>query len=68
MILSVSFCTMRKRGRQTDMIASTDAQINTTNAAVTADSSRLLPRILMIAHTAMMGALIIIWRPMAMII
>ena len=40
----------------------------TTNAAVTAESSQLLPRILMIAHTAMMGALIIIWRPMAMVI
>ena len=59
---------MRKRGRQTDMIASTDAQITTTNAAVTADSSRLLPRILMIAHTAMIGDLMSICRPMDTII
>ena len=40
----------------------------TTNAAVTALSSQLLPRILMIAQTAMIGALIIIWSPMARII
>ena len=59
---------MRKRGRQTDMIASTDEQITTTNAAVTADSSQLLPRILMIAHTAMIGDLISICKPIDTII
>ena len=39
-----------------------------TKAAVTADSSQLLPRILMMAHTAMMGDLMTICRPMATII
>ena len=68
LILSVIFCTRRKRGMQEPIMSSTVVNSTTTNAAVTAESSQLLPRILMIAHTAMMGALIIIWRPMAMII
>ena len=42
------------------MTRKTVVQITTTNAAVTADSSQLLPRILMIAQTAMIGALMII--------
>ena len=67
-MLSVSFCTMRKRGMQVAMTATTVAQITTTNAAVTADSSQLLPSILITPHTAIMGAFIIICRPIATII
>ena len=40
------------------MIESTVAQITTTNAAVTAESSQLFPRILITAQTAMIGDLI----------
>ena len=49
-------------------MTSTVVQRTTTNAAVTADSSQLLPKILMTAQTAMIGALMSICRPMAMII
>ena len=68
LIWSVIFCTRRKRGRQLAMIAMTEPQMTTTNAAVTAESSQLLPRILTMAQIAMIGALSIICRPMATII
>ena len=67
-MLSVSFCTMRKRGMQVAMTRNTVRQIATTKPAVTTESSQLLPRILITPHTAIMGALIIICRPMATII
>ena len=68
LIWSVVFCTSRNRGRQLAMMASTVPHRTTTNAAVTADSSQLLPRILITAQTAMIGALIIICNPIATII
>ena len=68
LILSVSFWTSRKRGRQVDMMASTITHSATTKPAVTAESSQLLPRILITAQTAMIGALMSICRPMATII
>ena len=68
LIWSVSFCTMRKRGMQMLITVITVTQMTTTNVAVTAESSQLLPRILMMAHTAMIGDLIIICRPIATII
>ena len=67
-MLSVSFCTMRKRGMQVAMTIKIVTQMTATKTAVTADSSQLLPRILMTPQTAMMGALIIICSPMATII
>lgn len=60
LIWSVIFCTSRKRGRHVAITATTVEQMTTTNPAVTADSSQLLPRILITAHTAMIGALMII--------
>ena len=53
---------------QVPMIISTVVHSTTTKPAVTADSSQLLPRILITAQTAMIGALMSICRPMAMII
>ena len=53
---------------QMHMTVSTVAQMTTTNAAVTAESCQLLPRILMTAQTAMIGDLMSICRPRARII
>ena len=68
LMLSVSFCTMRNRGMQVAITITIVAQMTSTKPAVTADSSQLLPRIFITPQTAMMGALIIICRPMATII
>ena len=50
------------------MMSSTITTIATTTPPVTAESVQLLPRILITAHTAMMGAFMSICRPMATII
>ena len=68
LISSVFFCTLRNRGRQLDMMSSTSATSATTKPAVTAESVQLLPRILITAHTAMIGAFMSICRPIATII
>ena len=50
------------------MMSSTTVHSATTKPAVTTESSQLLPRILMTAQTAMIGAFMSICRPMATII
>ena len=50
------------------MISKITVQIATTKAAVTPESVQLFPRILMIAQTAIIGALTTICSPMATII
>ena len=61
---SVSFCTRRKRGATMPMISAIIASSASTKPAVMAESVQLLFTILMMAQTAMIGALMRICRPM----
>ena len=53
---------------QVAITARTNTHITTTNAAVTAESSQLLPSIFITAQTAMIGDFIIICKPIDIII